>query len=131
METKKQFKWFTIFDYEKEQDYLREMHKYGWEYLQDFFGYSYFRKPVDEHGMEDEIFCDEDSRFQMMQRVIKGRMLPLLIIFFAVLLPQLVMSLSNGYGYVVDALIGFVFGLYLTIFAIGLVKYVKYKSRRR
>lgn len=120
MKTKKQFKWFTIFDYEKEQDYLREMHKYGWEYLQDFFGYSYFRKPVDEHGMEDGIFCDEDSRFQMMQRVIKGRMLP-----------QLVMSLSNGYGYVVDALIGFVFGLYLTIFAIGLVKYVKYKSRRR
>ena len=131
MKTKKQCKWFTIFDYEKEQDYLREMHKYGWEYLQDFFGYSYFRKPVDEHGMEDGIFCDEDSRFQMMQRVIKGRMLPLLIIFFAVLLPQLVMSLSNGYGYVVDALIGFVFGLYLTIFAIGLVKYVKYKSRRR
>lgn len=131
METKKQFKWFTIFDYEKEQDYLREMHKYGWEYLQDFFGYSYFRKPVDEYGMEDGIFCDEDSRFQMMQRVIKGRMLPLLIIFFAVLLPQLVMSLSNGYGYVVDTLIGFLFGLYLTIFAIGLVKYVKYKSRRR
>lgn len=131
METKKQFKWFTIFDYEKEQDYLREMHKYGWEYLQDFFGYSYFRKPVDENGMEDEIFCDEESRFQMMQRVIKGRMLPLLIIFFAVLLPQLVMSLSNGYGYAVDALIGFVFGLYLTIFAICLVKYVKYKSRRR
>lgn len=131
METKKQFKWFTIFDYEKEQDYLREMHKYGWEYLQDFFGYSYFRKPVDENGMEDEIFCDEESRFQMMQRVIKGRMLPLLIIFFAVLLPQIVMSLSNGYGYVVDALIGFVFGLYLTIFAICLVKYVKYKSRRR
>ena len=102
----------------------------GWEYLQDFFGYSYFRKPVDENGMEDEIFCDEESRFQMMQRVIKGRMLPLLIIFFAVLLPQLLMSLSNGYGYVVDVLIGAVLGLYLTIFATCLVKYMQYKSRR-
>lgn len=177
METKKQVKWFTIFDYEKEQDYLREMHKHGWkfvkvtgigmyhfekcepqdvvyqldynaeglankaeylrmfadcgwEYLQDFFGYSYFRKPVDENGMEDEIFCDEESKFQMMQRVIKGRMLPLLIIFFAVLLPQLLMSLSNGYGYVVDVLIGAVLGLYLTIFVTCLVKYMQYKNRR-
>ena len=27
METKKEFRWFTIFEYEKEQDYLRMMHK--------------------------------------------------------------------------------------------------------
>lgn len=33
MESKKQFKWFTIFEYEKEQDYLREMHKSGWKFI--------------------------------------------------------------------------------------------------
>lgn len=27
------FKWFTIFEYEKEQDYLREMHKSGWKFI--------------------------------------------------------------------------------------------------
>ena len=117
METQKQFKWFTIFEYEKEQDYLREMHKSGWkfvkvkglgmyyfekcvpqdvvyqldynkdglshkevylnmfdecgwEYILDFAGFSYFRKAVAEDGMVEEIFCDEESRFQMMQRVI-------------------------------------------------------------
>lgn len=34
METKKQFKWFTIFEYEKEQAYLRQMHKDGWKFVQ-------------------------------------------------------------------------------------------------
>ena len=33
MQVKKQFKWFTIFEYEKEQDYLREMHKSGWKFI--------------------------------------------------------------------------------------------------
>ena len=33
MQVKKQFKWFTIFEYEKEQDYLREMHKSGWKFV--------------------------------------------------------------------------------------------------
>ena len=33
MDTKKQFKWFTIFEYDKEQDYLREMHKSGWKFV--------------------------------------------------------------------------------------------------
>ena len=33
METKKQFRIFTIFEYEKEQDYLREMNKSGWKFV--------------------------------------------------------------------------------------------------
>lgn len=33
MEVKRQFKWFTIFEYEKEQDYLREMHRSGWKFI--------------------------------------------------------------------------------------------------
>ena len=135
METKKAFKWFTIFEYEKEQDYLRNMHRAGWkliringlgiyhfekctpqdvvyqldynneglthkdeylkmfddcgwEYIQDYTGYSYFRKAVSENGAEEEIFCDKESRLQMMDRVMKGRMLPLFVIFSAVLLSQ-------------------------------------------
>ncbi len=95
MDTKKAFRFFTLFEYEKEQEYLREMHRSGWkfvrvsgfgiyhfekctpedmiyqidynqdgiahkdeyvkmfgdcgwEYLQDYVGYSYFRKPASE-----------------------------------------------------------------------------------
>ena len=33
METKKVFKFFTIFEHEKEEDYLREMHRSGWKFV--------------------------------------------------------------------------------------------------
>ena len=177
MKTKKQFKWFTIFDYEKEQDYLREMHQSGWkftkvtglgiyhfescepqdvvyqldynqeglahkeeylkmfadcgwEYLQDYVGYSYFRKAVTEDGSEEHIFCDEDSKLQMMQRVLKGRMLPLLVLFFACLLPQFVTNLLNHHNYLVATLIGAVLALYLFIFATCFAKYQQHKNKR-
>ena len=178
METKKQFKWFTVFEYEKEQDYLREMHKAGWkfikvkgigmyyfekctpqdvvyqldynqdglahkdeylkmfddcgwEYIQDFFGYSYFRKAVADDGAAEEIFCDEESRLQMMQRVIKGRMLPLLILFFAVLLPQFIQNLFYTHNYLIASFVGGVLGLYLAVFGMCFVKYTQYKKRRK
>ena len=137
MESKKQFKWFTIFEYEKEQDYLRKMQKSGWkfikvtglgmyhfekctpqdvvyqldynqeglahkdeylkmfedcgwEYIQDFFGDSYFRKAVADNGSTEEIFCDDDSRFPII--------------------------------------VGCILGMYLVIFATFLVKYIQYRE---
>lgn len=177
MERKKQFRWFTIFEYEKEQDYLREMHKSGWkfvkvmglgmyhfekcvaedvvyqldynkeglahkdeylkmfedcgwEYIQDYAGYSYFRKSVGEEGVAEEIFCDDESRMQMMQRVIKGRMLPLLIIFFACLLPQFLINLLSTHNYVIAVVYGVILAIYVAVFAMGYVKYEQYRSRK-
>ncbi len=177
METKKQFRWFTIFEYEKEQDYLREMHKSGWkfvkvrglglyhfekcvpedvvyqldynkegldhkdeylkmfedcgwEYIQDYAGYSYFRKAVSEEGVAEEIFCDDESRMQMMQRVIKGRMLPLLIIFFACLLPQFLINLLSTHNYVIAVIYGVILAIYVSVFAMCYVKYQQYRGRR-
>lgn len=74
-------------DYNKDglahkDEYLKMFDDCDWEYIQDYFGYSYFRKVVSDDGIAEEIFCDDESRLQMMQRVLKGRMLPLLIIFF-------------------------------------------------
>lgn len=178
MQVKKQFKWFTIFEYEKEQDYLREMHKSGWkfikvtglgmyhfekcipqdvvyqldynkdglahkdeylkmfddcgwEYIQDFWGYSYFRKAVSEDGVAEEIFCDEESRFQMMQRVLKGRMLPLLVIFLAVLLPQFILNLFSYHNYFVATFIGVILVMYISIFTMYFTKYNQYKDNRK
>lgn len=172
----KQFKWFTIFEYDKEQDYLRDMNKSGWkfvkvrglgvyhfekcdtqdviyqldynkegldhkeeylkmyedcgwEYIQDYAGYSYFRKPVSEDGVAEEIFCDDESRLQMMQRVIKGRMVPLLIIFFATLLPQFFLNLFSFRNYLIAALLGFILLLYISVFISCFVKYTQYKNR--
>lgn len=178
MEIKKQFKWFTIFEYEKEQDYLRNMHKSswkfvkvkgfgvyyfekcapqdvvyqldynkdglahkeeylkmfddcGWEYVQDYADYSYFRKSVTDDGEAEEIFCDDESRLQMMQRVLKGRMTPLLAIFFATLLPQFIMSLFNTHNYFIAVFVGGVLAIYVAIFAMCFVKYSQYKKNRK
>lgn len=175
METKKQFKWFTIFEYEKEQDYLREMHKSGWkfvkvtglgmyhfekctpddvvyqldynkdglshkdeylqlfndcgwEYLQEYAGYSYFRKPVSAEGRAEEIFCDEESRLQMMERVMKGRMLPLFVLFFCFLVPQLFINIFCSHNYLIAAFFGGIIALYVAVFAIFALKYSQYKN---
>lgn len=175
MKTKKQFKWFTIFEYEKEQEYLRDMHKNGWkfvkvsgfgmyhfeecepedvvyqldynqeglshkdeyikifndcgwEYLQDYAGYSYFRKAVSESGIAEEIFCDDESRIQMMERVIKGRMVPLLVLFFAALMPQFILNLCVYHNYIGAALMGGILVIYLSLFLSCAVKYSQYKK---
>lgn len=135
-DTKTEFRFFTIPEWKKEENYLREQHKNGWEfinvtfiglyhfkkcepqdviyqldynpesitqkdeyiqmfrdcgweYLQNFFGYSYFRKPASEMDGAEEIFCDDASRLDMMKRVFKQRMTPLLCIFFLVIIPQI------------------------------------------
>ena len=178
MERKKQFRWFTIFEYEKEQDYLREMHKSGWklvkvkglgmyhfekcaaedvvyqldynkeglehkdeylkmfedcgwEYIQDYAGYSYFRKAAAEMNGDEEIFCDDASRAAMMGRVFKGRLLPLVVLFTLCLLPQFIVNLVHLQNYGIAIFIGFVMGLYLGCFAVFGIKYAKYKNKTK
>lgn len=175
METKKQFKYFTIFEYEKEQTYLREMHKSGWkfikvtglgiyhfekcepedviyqldynqeglankdeyvqmfkdcgwEHLQEFAGYSYFRKPASETNGVEEIFCDESSRLHMMERVFKGRVIPLVILFSCVLVPQFFINIFSLQNYLVAAFLGGAIVLYVYVFIMCGVKYLQYKS---
>ena len=176
MEIKRVLKYFTIFEWEKEQDYLRKMHQSGWklvkisglclyrfakcppedviyqldynregrahkaeylqlfrdcgwEYLQDYVGYSYFRKPVSEmKGDEEEIFCDDDSRLEMLSRVFRGRMIPLLIIFFLVIIPQLFMQAAGVGSTERSILILFLilFILYVAMFISFVVPFVRY-----
>lgn len=102
-------------------EYLKMFDDCGWEYIQDYTGYSYFRKAVSESGAEEEIFCDKESRLQMMDRVMKGRMLPLFVIFFAVLLPQFMINLVGTQNYLAAALFGGVLAVYLAIFVSYLV----------
>ena len=174
MKTKKEFKYFTIFNHEKEEEYLREMHKKGWkfvrvsglgtyhfeecepcdvvyqldynpqskesrseylqmfsdcgwEYIQDFVGYSYFRKLASEMNGEESIFNDADSRVAMKERVYKGRVLPLLVIFFACLMPQFIINLSNG-NYTVATFMGGILAVYVIFFIAFAVNYNKTKK---
>ena len=44
MNSKVQFRMFTIFDLDKVEDYLHEMHLKGWKYKANRFGFFYFEK---------------------------------------------------------------------------------------
>ena len=174
---KKLFRNFSIFEYEKEERFLREMHKSGWKFvkvtgfgvyhfekctpedviyqldynrdaqkkrdeylqmftdcgwdhLQDYAGYSYFRKPAADMREDEGIFCDEESKIMMMERVLKGRMTPLLILFFCCLMPQCVMNIAWG-NYPIAALHGALMGIYLAVFIFCAKKYLNMKNGRK
>lgn len=77
----------------KKNEYLQMFSDCGWEYLQNYMGYSYFRKAASEmDGAKEEIFCDDTSRLDMMKRVFIGRMTPLLAVFFSIIIPQIIMQ---------------------------------------
>ncbi len=175
METKKTVKLFSVVDWEKEQAYLRKMHRQGWkfvrvsgiglyhfvkcepedvvyqidynaegvehkdeyvqlfadcgwEYLQDYMGYSYFRKSASETGGAEEIFCDDASRLQMLERVGKGKMLPLLVILLCVMLPAFCRVLTRG-EYGIAAVYGAIVAVYIYLFARFFCRYRQIKNR--
>ena len=65
---------------------------------------------------EEAIFCDEQSRYDMMTRVYKGRMIPLLVIFCALLVPQFILNLAVHHNYGIAVMYGAFLGLYVTVF---------------
>lgn len=120
---------------EHRSEYVQMFADCGWEYLFDFVGYSYFRKPVAEMTGEENIFCDDESRQAMLERVYKGRLMPLVVIFFSVILPQLVMQLT-AFGRNHDRVHGVLFWgfcvemiIYLVIFAHCAVKYYQIRKK--
>lgn len=173
-ETKTELRFFTVAQWQKEQDYLRSQHQNGWkftelrglgvyhfekcqpedvvyqldynpeglshktqyirmfsdcgwEYLQDYVGYSYFRKPAAQMQGEEEIFCDDFSRLDMMKRVFKGRIIPLLILFFLQILPNLLRQFTHPLlTPVFTALFGALFVIYLILFVMFGYQFWKY-----
>ena len=177
METLKEFRYFTIFNHQKEEEYLREKHKNGWkfvrvggfgtyhfekcepedvvyqldynpqtkesraqylqmfadcgwDYIMDYAGYSYFRKPAAEMNGEESIFNDDDSRTAMMGRVYKGRLLPLLGIFCGCLIPQFFLNLS-WHNYYAAAFIGGILSIYIVFFAFCAISHRNMKNKNQ
>lgn len=108
-------------------EYIKMFEDCGWEYIQEYFGFSYFRKSAAEMNGEEKIFSDGNSRLDMMTRIYKGKVLPLLAIFFAVLLPQLVSNLVNG-RYGIAIVLGVMVSLYVVIFAYFAIRYHRQKK---
>ena len=98
------------------QDYLQLFSDCGWEYVDQFGGYRYFRKPLAQmEAGEEAIFCDRASRLDMIHRVFRGRLLPLICIFCCIILPQLFLSHATARAFFTGTF-GVLFVLYLIIF---------------
>lgn len=100
---------------EHKDEYVQMFRDCGWEYMQDFGGYSYFRKPVSEMQGEEGIFCDDESRLDMMRRVFSGRYFPLLIVLVLLILPNLFEQFQSS-----DADAPVLLVLFLVLFAVYL-----------
>ena len=142
----KEFKLFTLTEYEKEEEYLRNKHQQGyefvsvsmpgyytfkkcepkdvvyrldynpasrkdkqaylqmfedagWEYLQDMNEYSYFRKEADlTNELENEIFCDNESKLEMAKRVIKTKFIPAIIVLITCMIPNVINCMNTDFS---------------------------------
>lgn len=115
------------------REYIQMFSDCGWEYIEDFMGYSYFRKEGQPGEESEEIFCDDASRLDMMNRVFRGRIIPLIIIFAMVIIPQFYMT-TTGYGRygILQDVLSFVFLglaiLYLVIFSVLTYQFCQYEK---
>ena len=175
MKTKKEYKYFSIFQHKKEEEYLSMMHRSGWrfikvtglgvyhfeavegedyvyqldynpkakdekaeyirmfddcgwEYVQEYAGYSYFRKPKSMMNGDEEIFNDDESRMAMMSRVYKGRVMPLAGILCGCLVPQFILSVINE-RYGLSVFIGSIIAVYIILFAACAISHHRMKHK--
>ena len=77
--------------------YLQLFKDCGWEHITDFNSFSYFRKVHSEieSDAEFEIYNDAAGKLAMVKRILTRRMLPILLLFLA-LLPVFSKSVSGG-----------------------------------
>ena len=79
--------------------YLQLFKDCGWEHITNFNGFSYFRKAHSEieSDAEFEIYNDMAGKLDMVKRILIMRMLPILLLFSALL--PVFSKLLSGRGY--------------------------------
>ena len=112
----------------QKDEYVQIFNDCGWEYLQNYAGYSNFRKAASDIDKTEEIFCDDVSRLDMMKRVFAGRMIPLLVVFFSIIIPQIIMQSQVNTPINRGLLVFFcvMFLLYLALFISFAIPFWKY-----
>lgn len=121
---------------ENKEEYVQMFSDCGWEYLFDFVGYSYFRKPASEmeEDGEEGIFCSDESRLDMVLSIMKNRMLPLLVVFCLIILPQCWRMIFHfedlgGISLYLTILYLGLFVAYVAIFAWCGIAYLKFRKK--
>lgn len=100
--------------------YLQLFKDCGWEHITDFNGFSYFRKAHSEieSDAEFEIYNDAVGKLAVVKRILIMRMLPILLLFLA-LLPIFSKFLSGGSSFSWELFLIFIIDcVLLIVFAI-------------
>ena len=75
---------FSGIPLDQRDDYYAMFRDYGWEYLQDSYGFSYFRKPAEGASPEDlEIFSDGASHLEMVRKIMLKKITPMILILIS------------------------------------------------
>lgn len=101
-------------------EYRQMFRDCGWEHVDSCMSFHYFRKPVAQMEGEEEIFSDNASRIDLLGRIWKWRMMPIFVVFFGCILPQIHRCFSGD----VPMDVFFVLYLVLLLVYIRLILYV-------
>lgn len=118
---------------ENNEEYVQMFKDCGWEYIEEFVGYSYFRKPMAQMGDEEAIFCDTESTIEMYRRTFRGRMVPLLVVLFCIIIPQLLnqTAWTDGVNKTWTIILIAILVLYVSVFTIFGIQYWRLVHKNR
>jgi len=100
---------------------MKQMYQdYGWEFCGECFGWNYFRKPAAQINSENEgeLFSDNESKLEMVQHIVKTRMIPLIILFLCCIVPNLIKFTSSGNLDLIDKGFAIVFSILFVLYII-------------
>ena len=112
--------------------YLQLFKDCGWEHITDFNGFSYFRKLYSgvESDAEFEIYNDAAGKLAMVKKILTMRMLPILLLFSA-LLPIFSKFVTGGSSFRWEVFLIFIIDwVLLIIFAIQ-ISYIFWKLSQK
>jgi hypothetical protein len=126
---------FTNENGAKNSEYRQMFADNGWEFLWSVNGFSIFRKVLSSvNESNNEIFTDNASKLQMLQKIHQRRLLPLITIFLCAVLPNFVKGINGEFGrsgseLSLTVIFGIMFILYTYVFIKSFVKIKKLKEK--
>ncbi|SFI54963.1 Protein of unknown function [Treponema bryantii] len=127
---------FTNENGSKNTEYQQMFADNGWDFLWSVNGFSIFRKPLaaNTNDNSNEIFSDNSSRLQMLQKIQQRRLLPLVTIFLCAVVPNFIKGINGDFGSsifdnIFTVFFGLMFVLYTYVFIKSLSKIKKLKEK--
>ncbi len=127
---------FTNENGSKNVEYRQMFADNGWDFLWSVNGFSIFRKPLaaSTGDNSNEIFSDNASKLQMLQKIHQRKLLPLITIFLCAVLPNFVKGINGEFGSsiadnILTVIFCLIFVLYTYVFVKSFTKINKLKKQ--